>query len=378
MKASKNIASEFLGYSPPSIFVSWYNYPKVSVYPLSTPERLRDISLLDKPERWYGLPAERIIEFRSLLVMAGKKFNAKEASDPSYELINVQELAMSASHIDIEVELMKKPEPKLSFSSFAGPLGPKAPLRKLELESNPKVPRKVDYLVSDIDVKANDALLELYKSGFPVSFLHRLLSAGLLGVEKNRKIVPTRWAITAVDANISKTLINEKIKGYETIDRYELYHSNYLENDFWILLIPSVWAFEQLECWLPGSVWLKEGKAHIIENFELREPADYRTVEDGAYYAARLAVAEFLERRKRRAACIFFREISPKYAVPLGVWQVRENIRHALKQKPTCFETLNEALEFLKRKLAVPIREYIAKSKLIDWIKNQKRLSEFS
>ncbi|MCD6478651.1 MAG: hypothetical protein J7L44_02065, partial [Candidatus Diapherotrites archaeon] len=280
IKVSKNIAREFLGHAPPGVFVSWYNYPKVSVYPLSTPERMRDVSLLDKPERWYGLPAERIIEFRSSLVMAGKKFHAKDASDPSYELVNVQELAMSASHIDIEVELAKKPEPKLSFSSSSGPLGPKAPLRKFEFESNPRVPRKVDYLVSDIDVKANDALLELYRSGFPVSFLHRLLSAGLLGVEKNRRIVPTRWAITAVDANISKTLINEKVKGYEIIDQFELYHSNYLENDFWILLIPSAWAFEQLECWLPGSVWLKEGKAHIIENFEQREPADYRTVED--------------------------------------------------------------------------------------------------
>ncbi|MCD6247108.1 MAG: hypothetical protein J7J87_01565 [Candidatus Diapherotrites archaeon] len=380
LKVAKNVEEEFAGTSPPSVFVSWHSYPKVTVSPLSASERIRNASLLDFPEQWYGLPEQKIIEFRSLLLMSGKNFKASDASKPSYELVDIQELAMSFDQVDVDIELLKKPKAKLSFSAFAGPLGPKAPLKRLELESNPKIPRKVDYLVSDIDVKANAALLELYNAGFPVSFLHKLLSAGLLGVEKNRKLVPTRWAITAVDANISKELINEKVKSYETIDKYELYHSNYLDNDFWVLLIPSVWAFEQLECWLPGSTWMGNAKEyHIIQDHELYEGRkEYASNVEGAYYAARLAVTEHLIERRRQAACIVFREIGAKYSVPLGVWQIRENVRHALKSRPLVFETLKTALKFLEGKLAVPIKQYIKESKVIGWFKHQKKLWDFS
>lgn len=380
LRIVKKVSASFFGISPPGLFVSWHNYPKVTVAPLSTSERVSNAKLLDMPELWYGMPEHKIIEFRSSLLMSGKKFDASDASNPSYDLLTIQELAMSFSQVDVEVELLKKPKLKLSFSDFVGPLGPKAPLKNIELESNPKVPRKVDYIVSDTDVKANTAMLELYQAGFPVSFIHKLLSAGTLGIERNRKLVPTRWAITAVDANISKELIEERIKANETIDKFELYHSKYLENDFWIVLIPSVWAFEQLECWLPGSIWTKKEKRyHIIQNAEfLHGRNDYAVIEDGAYFAARLAVAEHLVKRRKQAACIFFREIWPGYAVPLGVWQVRENVRHALKNKPICFETLSETLNFLKKKLAVPIEEYVKKSKLIDWLKHQRKLSEFN
>ena len=38
----------------------------------------------------------------------------------------------------------------------------------------------------------------------------------------------------------------------------------------------------------------------------------------GAYYSARLAVAEHLKRIRRQASAIVFREITPEYKIPMG------------------------------------------------------------
>ena len=77
-------------------------------------------------------------------------------------------------------------------------------------EENPKIKPKIDYLVGDTDVKSAQAMKELHKSKLPVSHIIKILSAGLLGIKKNRILVPTRWAITAVDSNISKKVPESK------------------------------------------------------------------------------------------------------------------------------------------------------------------------
>ncbi|MEM4598820.1 MAG: Nre family DNA repair protein [Candidatus Diapherotrites archaeon] len=368
----------FHGASPPSVFVSWQDYPKVTVSPLST-SMSEDASFFDSPERWYGLSAERIIEMRSALLMAGKKFSVYSTQKPLTELQKIQELAMSSSDVSVELMLEKKPEANLSFCSFFGPLGPKAPLKKIALSENPRIDKNVDYIVSDFDANSKEALMELYSKGYATSFLQKLLSVGLLGRGKKRKIVPTRWAITAVDSNISKELIESDVKANETIDSYEVYHSFYLENDFWVLLLPEKWSFEQLECWLPGSIWMqKEKEHHIIQDHEFYNGrTKYAENVEGAYYAARLAVAEHLTMRKRQAACIVFREISEKYAVPLGVWQIRENVRHALKEKPICFDSLDNAISFLSTKLKIPMEHYLKASELIKHFKKQRKITQW-
>ncbi|MCX8189624.1 MAG: Nre family DNA repair protein [Candidatus Diapherotrites archaeon] len=377
-KATAFSGELFRGASPPSVFVSWQNYPKVTVSPLST-NISEDVSFFDSPEKWYGLSAERIIEMRSSLLMAGKKFYVYSAQKPAQDLQAIQELVMSSSDVSVELTLEKKPGAELSFCNFFGPIGPKATLQKIKLVENPKIDRKVDYLVHDYDASAIEVIMELYEKGFNTSFLQKLLNIGLLGRGNKRKIVPTRWAITAVDSNVSKKLIENYVKEYEKIDLYEVYNSFYLDNDFWVLLLPEKWSFEQLECWLPGSVWMqKEKEHHIIQDHELYNGRkNYAENVEGAYYAARLAVAEHLTKRKKQAACIVFREISEKYAVPLGVWQIRENVRYALKQKPVCFCTLDDAIAFLSGKLKIPIEQYLKASELIKHFKKQKKIAQW-
>jgi hypothetical protein len=375
---SSMVGTNFVGASPPGFFVSWQNYPKVAVAPLSAlPSEINEMS--DLPEKWYGLPQEKIISFRESLLRSYKTMPVSLASDPNYELLEFQEIAMSSSLFELEVSLAEKPRAESSFDSFSAPLGPTAKLNKIQIIENPKVPKELDYYASDTAVKSNAALVELFSKGFPVSTLAKVLSSGALGVKKNRKIVPTRWSITAVDSNLSKYLIEEKISQNGVIDSYRLFHSKYLDNDFWILLLPYPWSFEQIECWLPGGIWTQGAtKYNVLSDHELNDGfKGYPEETEGAYFAARLAVAEYLNDKKENAAAIVFREIGKDYAVPLGVWQIRENVRAALKETPLEFTNFDLALDFLSKKLVVPLDQYKKKSALISHFKSQTRLSQW-
>jgi len=368
----------FQGNSPPSVFVSWHGYPKVKLAPLSPPEVLKDADLLDNPERWYGLPSEDIINFRESLIRSDTSVEVTQARDPSRQLGEMQEMVMAVKPVEVEVDLKKAPDLRLSFQETSAPLGPSAPLDSFQLTENPRIPKKIDYLVGDVDVKAVAAMGELYQAGFSVHTLYKLLSAGLLGVKKKRTLVPTRWSITAADDTISKQLV-EKVKGYQNLGEYHLYHSEYLWNDFYVLLIPGGWMFEQLEAWQPGGLWTeKMTTPSIVQDHEFHNGRKkYASDVAGAYYSARLAVCEHLIKLQRQAGAIVFREIGEEYRTPLGVWQIRENVRHALKQKPLTFSDLDLALKYIGTKLKIPIKYYRQKSQLLDNIKNQKRIFDW-
>jgi hypothetical protein len=121
----------------------------------------------------------------------------------------IQEVALSSKPISIEFFLKKAPSFDFTPSRIFSIMTNTAPIEKVNLEENVKVDRKVDNLVSDSDATAQNAILELYNSNIKTSHLSKLLSAGLLGVKMQRKLVPTRWSITAVDDIISKTLLQK-------------------------------------------------------------------------------------------------------------------------------------------------------------------------
>jgi len=370
--------TNFVGASPPGFFVSWQNYPKVAVAPLSAlPSEVSEVS--DLPEKWYGLPQEKIISFRESLLRSYKSIPVSLASDPSYELLDFQEIALSSSLFELEVNLLEKPRSDVSFDSFTAPLGPSAKLDKISLLENPKIPKELDHYTSDTDAKSNTALIDLFSKGFAVSTLAKVLSSGALGVKKNRKLVPTRWSLVACYSNISKYYIDEKIKSYSIMDSFKLFHSDYLDNNFWIMLLPSPWSFEQLEAWLPGGVWTSQAKdVQIMGDYESNKGIKgYPEETEGAYFASRLAVAEYLEKEKKQASAIIFREVGVGYAVPLGSWVILESARHALKEKPLEFSTSALALDFLSKKLKIPIGNYKQKSVLLNEFMNQKRLFDF-
>lgn len=97
----------------------------------------------------------------------------------------------------------------------------------------------------------------------------------------------------------------------------------------------------------------------------------------GCYYAARLAVCELLMKERRQARVIVLREARPGYIMPVGVWQVRENVRNAMRQTPLKFNTLEETLKRVASQFHIPIGQWISKSELIKNALFQKKITEY-
>jgi len=59
------------------------------------------------------------------------------------------------------------------------------------------------------------------------------------------------------------------------------------------------------------------------------------------------------------------------------VWQVRENVRNAMRQKPYLFKTLGESMQFIASRLEIPLRRWILQSALLKNALFQKRITDF-
>jgi hypothetical protein len=353
----------------PSIFVGWGGYPQVALGPMTSMEP-SEAALMDDPGSWYGLDFSDIIRLRSMLIRSKSKQGVRERTTL---VEKAQELAMSTKPVDTEVLFHSRPKYSLSFSPISQPMGPSANLKDLDIAENPKIPRKVDSLAND-EVTATDATYSLYNSGYDVYYLTGVLSSGALGFEERKKLVPTRWSITAIDDIIGKQLINE-IKNYPEVTDYTVYTNTYLENHFEILLIPIKWEFEMFEAWAPDTLWTMAYKSYAInqESERYRGRRDYAEKEGGGYYAGRVGVLEGLRKLRRQACAIIFREIYEGYVVPVGVWEVRENVRKAFENPPRKFDTLQGALSDISTRLLVPMDEYTGRSEIL----SQRRIDEF-
>lgn len=371
---------ELQSQSPPGVFVGWHGYPKVSLSPMATSVPVSDSWLTDDTDKWFGLSAEKIIGFRESLIRGSLPVKVESANNPDYKIMEIQETLMAKKPVEIEMKLKSSPVARsLSFSDFHAPMGPSAGLAQFKTTSNPSVNQKIDCVVSDTGLKARDAIAELFKSGVGVNQLHKLLSAGMLGEKKKRKFVPTRWSIVSVDSNLSEYFVEEKIKGFPKIGEVKLFQSNYLENYYFVLLLPLEWSYELLEVWKPGALWNLESKEPTFaadhEFYGGRKSYAENTA--GGYYAVRIALSEYLLRVKKQAAAVVFREIGDAGTPSLGVFKCRETARDALKKNPVCFESLPLALKYLETKLSIPLKYWVKKSTLLDNFFHQKKLSEF-
>ncbi len=362
----KRISKEFFGPAY-SVFVGRLGYPNIGVGPLTAVEERQGI---DSPGSWLGMEYSRIVELRSLLIRSKQRENIFSRSRFVQEN---QELALAARPTDIELEFWKKPSYRVSFSDVVQPMGPTASLKKLTITENPRIPKKVDSIVND-ELKSAEASRLLYKRGEDVYKITTILSAGTLGLERNKKLVPTRWGITAVDDMIAKQLM-ERVRTYRSVNSFMVFESQYLDNHFVILFMPGSWEFENFEAWAPGSTWshnLKE--TEILEEYEpFGGRTNYAELEAGGYYASRIACVEKLHEMRRQARVVVFREVYEGYVVPLGVWVVRETARSAYKKKPMVFSTQKEALEYIQTRIRIPVQEYRKKSRIL----GQRRLFDF-
>jgi hypothetical protein len=262
---------------------------------------------------------------------------------------------MAEKPVDLEIEYQR---PVLiggtpTFDSLTQPVGNVANIERADITANTIIPRKVDSIIDETDLLAIDAIDELSQSGIGEAHLSRLLSAGLLGRDDVRRLVPTRWSITATDDTLGKKLF-EQIIDAPTIDRVEVYEATRLDNKFQIILAPGLWAFQLLEVWGKGALWTAAEAASKSDWEEGKPRSNYVEETAGAYHAARLAVLESLAIRKRISGCLIHRVIGSGYWAPVGVWLVRETVRDAMLTKPKVYDKLSDALEAIAVDSPIP------------------------
>ena len=358
-------SSNFLsGTSPPSVFVGSYNYPKVGVGPMVPPIH-GDTSLLDIPERWSGKTLEEIVNFRLSLVRGVQKVSVIEPEGRFIE--NLQEVAMASRPIDSDIEFQKSTIPVTSLDGESAPFGPLGEIKKIKFSGTTSV-KPIEKVYYDKDLKAQDAVLNLYNSGIEISQIQKCFSIGMLG--KKRKLVPTRWSITATDDIISNSLVSE-ILDFDLIDSCRVFTFSHLGNTFSVILFPHRWLYEMVEAW-----HTEHGTIGFGSDIEDARGIDHPPAIAGAYFAAKLGVAEYLLANKVQSSVLVLREIRPEYAVPVGVWQIREGIREAMKQKPYFADSFGEALDHACKPMSIGKSEWLAKGNLLKQMK-QKSITDF-
>ncbi len=350
------------GTSPPSIFVGSYNYPKVSVGPMVPPIH-GDTSLLDSPEKWAGKSLEEIVNFRLNLVRGIQKISVNVTEGRYIE--NLQEVAMSSTPIDSDLEFHKSVS-NISLDGESAPFGPIGEIKSAKFSSSSST-KSIEKIFYDKDLKSKDAILSLYNTGIDVSRIQKCLSIGMLG--KERKLVPTKWSITATDDIISKSL-TEEILDYSLIDSCKVFSYEHLGNLFSVVLFPHRWIYEMIEAWYSNGI-LGFGSDH-----EDARGLDHPPAIAGAYFAAKLAIVEYLSKNKIQSGAIILREIRPEYAIPVGVWQVREGIRAAMKKKPFIADNFGHAISLASKMMSVSKSEWLSHAD-IGKLMRQKTISDF-
>ena len=357
-------------YSTPDVFVGRHNYPNVSVGVVGS-ENFEE-SLVNEPKVWIAkqFSVKDVLKLR--LGMLNPRYVGINVKDQKrVELL--QEIAMSSKPVEAAVIFSKKPNLMPNFSMFYSPIGITGKMERLELLGYPKADRKIEKIVDD-ELKASEAILELYKKGKSESILSRVLSAGLLG--QNKKLVPTRWSITCVDDTISRSLI-EEIKNFEVFEEIKVFTYFYNGNLFFVLLFPSTWKFELIEI-AHFPIGYGRYKPIITKDWEdYTGRKSYAEETAGGYYASRLGVAEYLKKIKRQSGVLVVREILPDYWAPLGVWLIRESIRKCFESKAKEFESVKDAVSFIHSKLKANVNLF-NESQVLKIKDSQTKLFRFS
>jgi hypothetical protein len=368
-----------VGSVSPSIFVGRSNYPNVSTGILSPVGNEGDADRFATSGAWYeeGIDLDEVFRRRTSLLNS-RRSSPVDVSDTWDGFVGVgREVAIADRPVDVEIGLDGDPTVDFDADGVSTPTGPSARARSAHLGENPHVPRAVEKTLEDDDWRAQGAINYLYRRGFDVYEVNTILSAGALGQRENRRLVPTRWSITAVDDTVGQFL-RGSLRDAPSVNEVEIHRNEFLGNAYWVLLAPGGWEFELVELKAPGSVWNPDPEAGTWLAAD-REGYEGRTgyVEEtaGAYHATRLAVLEHLDDRGRQAKCLVLRHVSEDYWGPAGVWQVREGVRHAFDGDHATAETLAEAVRGVVDHLPASLPTLRRKSTMVAGL--QTTLAEF-
>ena len=347
---------EIHGSSPPSVFIGSWNYPDMYAGPMITTAH-GDTAIMDTPESWISgnKTQEEIIGYRMNLVRGKRMVNATDLGSRFVE--KLQDISLSAASIESEVEFTSTPA-GTSFSEEHTPFGPSAPIERFEIETG-RWDRDLEKVFYDTDMRAGDAVFDLHRKGVLFSGIQKAFSVGTMGRANARHLVPTRWSITACDTTIGDRLLTD-VKKCPVIDTWRVHEFSSLHNNYAVILMPTHWQYEWSEAFL-----------HVLGNEELvfsdhegrRKKTEYSHL-GGCYYSCKMAVLEALAREQKQAGAIILREALHGY-VPMGVFNVRENVRNAMNQPSQEFEDLKSALTHVSGKFTLPLKRFIEEGALL-------------
>jgi DNA repair protein NreA len=344
------------GSSPPSVFIGNYGYPKVDVGPMIAPY-VGDTHILDTPETW--IPGKKsqedIIRFRLDLVRGKHRVGIKELDN---RLVGkLQEISLARDSVDSEAQFRHKPR-GFTFNEDHQPFGPSGSIERFDI-GNVRWERNLEKSFYDTDLKAADAVADAFHEGVLFSQIQKAFSTGTMGLGKNRKLVPTRWSITAVDSALADHLYDD-VRYLDVIDSFHVYEFASLNNYYAVILTPTPWQYE----WIEAFIHIMGKEEMIFADHEsLRPKSGYSSV-GGCYYSCKFAVLEAMRRMGKQAGAIVLREAYEGY-VPLGVFNVRENVRNALMQPHREFFTFRDSLNYVSTRLRLPLSRFMEQGVLM-------------
>ncbi|MGD0535675.1 MAG: Nre family DNA repair protein [Methanoregula sp.] len=368
---SVEVGKEMTGSSPPSVFIGSWNYPDVYAGPMIAPMH-GDTRIMDRPEEWISghRTQEEIIGYRMNLVRGKRMTNACDLDNRFVE--KLQEIVLANGSIESEAAFESTPVGH-SFSEEHAPFGPSAPLERFEIEAK-CWDHSLEKVFYDTDLTARNAVLDLHRTGLPFSSIQKAFSAGTMGRGPNRRLVPTRWSITACDTMIGDRHLSE-VKKCPVIDTWRLHEFSSLHNRYAVLLMPTAWQYE----WTEAFLHVLGNEEYVFSDHEgFRGKTGYSPL-GGCYYSCKMAVLEALAQEHRQAGAIILREALPGY-VPMGVFNVRENVRSAMRKPATEFEDIRSALGHISERFTLPVQRFITETTLLQESIKQRQctLSDFA
>lgn len=363
MKSVK-VGKDLEGSTPPSVFIGRWSYPKVYAGPMMVGET-GDTSIMDSPESWIGehKTQEDIINYRMNLVRGKQLIKITDLENPFVE--KLQDISLASKSIDSEATFGKRPRGAL-LTEDSMPHGPSAVIEKFDIDAV-RWDKQLEKTFYDTDLTAREAVLNLHNKDVPFTAMQKAFSVGAIGTKYKRKLVPTRWSITACDSTLADLFLKE-VRKFDILDTYRVYEFGSLNNYYIIILTPTEWQYE----WYEAFIQLIGKEELIFSDYETNtDKKEYSSV-GGCYYTSKMAVLDALVKEKKQAGLIVLREAYEGY-VPLGVFNVRENMKNAMSNSYKEFETLKDALKYAGTKLKIPISKYVKQGTLLNELLHTKQ-----
>lgn len=363
MKSVK-IGKDLEGTTPPSVFIGSWSYPKVYAGPMMS-SQMGDTSIMDAPEEWIvqNKTQDEIINYRMNLVRGKQLIKIDDLENPFIE--KLQDISLASKSIDSEARFGRRPTGSM-LTEDSMPHGPSAVIEKFDIDAV-KWDRQLEKTFYDTDLKSTEAIVNLHNKDVPFTAMQKAFSVGAIGTKNKRKLVPTRWSITACDSTLADEFLKE-VRKFELLDTYRVFEFGALNNYYIIILTPTEWQYE----WYEAFIKIMKNEELIFSDYETNGGKKEYSIVGGCYYTAKMAVLDYLMKIKKQSGLLILREAYDGY-VPLGVFNVRENIKEAMQNQYIEFETLEACLEYAGTKLKIPINKYVKQGTLMNEMLHSKQ-----